>query len=129
MIPLALLDLSATDIERAKQIIEEAKKDAAFGPDFAPNVRIVGGDHWAFATPAKAKRIAMAARDEDGKEWILLNRDSDPQDLDSKVEHELGHLAAWRKYGEGIKEHGSQFRNECRKLVKKRPGFFCKGYK
>lgn len=125
---IGLLQLAAADIEQARAIIEEAKQQEPFGQDFAPKVQIVGKDHWAFKTPAKAKRLAMAARDEDGGEWVLINRDAPPKDIRPIMQHELSHLAAWRQHGEKIKEHGPQFRRQCKRLVDIRPEYFCKGY-
>lgn len=125
---IGLLQLAAADIEQAKAIIEEAKQQDVFGQDFAPRVQIVDKNHWAFRTPAKAKRLAMAARDEDGGEWVLINRDAPPKDIRPIMQHEISHLAAWRRYGEQIKEHGPQFQRECRQMVQTRPNYFCKGF-
>lgn len=125
---LGLLQLSAADIAAVREQVEQAKQDPVFGPDFAPRLRFESGEHWAFFGPGKNKRLAMAARDDEGNEWLLVNRDAPPGDLMPRIQHELGHLAAWRKYGEGIKEHGPEFREQCRRFVEKKQNAFCKGH-
>lgn len=125
---IGLLQLASADIAQVQDIIAEVKSDPVFGEDFAPKVRIVGKDHWAFSAPGKNKRVAMAARDDQGQEWLLINREADPKDLRPVTQHELSHFSTWRKYGEKVSEHGPQFRRECRRLVDIRPNYFCKGY-
>lgn len=121
-ITLALLQLSAADQDSARSAITEAL--ASSGSTLQPNVRFVGKDHWAFKNQ---KRLAMAARDDDGQSWILINKDGPPKELIPRAQHEVGHLLAWDKYGEKIPEHGSQFRQMCRSVVTDRPANFCKG--
>jgi hypothetical protein len=71
-------------------------------------------------------RNALAARDPEGGEWILINQDAVGADLKPQTEHEVAHILAWRKYGENIKPHGPQFLKMCRQVVTERQNEFCR---
>lgn len=126
MIGLELLaQLSTMSDSEIRQIVNDtlSRSDAPPGP--APNVEIVGKDHFLFNRPGARNRIAMAARDPDGGEWVLVNRDAKGEDAEPVLQHETSHLTTWRKYGEGVKEHGPEFLRECRGLVETRPSYYC----
>jgi predicted SprT family Zn-dependent metalloprotease len=42
------------------------------------------------------------------------------------LQHEAAHIVAWRRHGEGIEEHGPEFLEICRHLVKTNPAKYCK---
>jgi hypothetical protein len=71
-------------------------------------------------------RNALAARDPEGGEWILINQDAVGADLKPQTEHEVAHILAWRRYGEKIKPHGPQFLKMCRQVVTERLNEFCR---
>lgn len=71
-------------------------------------------------------RNALAARDPEGGEWILINQDATGADIVPQTQHEVAHLLAWRKYGEKIKEHGPEFLRMCRQVVQERQNEFCR---
>jgi hypothetical protein len=71
-------------------------------------------------------RNALAARDPEGGEWILINQDAVGVDLKPQTEHEVAHILAWRQYGEKIKPHGSEFLKMCRQVVTERQNEFCR---
>ena len=71
-------------------------------------------------------RNALAARDPEGGEWILINQDAVGADLKPQTEHEVAHILAWREYGENIKPHGPQFLKMCRQVVTERQNEFCR---
>ena len=71
-------------------------------------------------------RNALAARDPDGGEWILINKDATGADLMPQTQHEVAHILAWRRYGEKIKPHGSEFLQMCRQVVTERQSEFCR---
>jgi hypothetical protein len=71
-------------------------------------------------------RNALAARDPEGGEWILINQDAVGADLKPQTEHEVAHILAWRKYGENIKPHGPQFLKMCRQVVTERQNEYCR---
>ena len=71
-------------------------------------------------------RNALAARDPEGGEWILINQDAVGADLKPQTEHEVAHILAWREYGENIKPHGPQFLKMCRQVMTERQNEFCR---
>ena len=92
--------------------------------DIGPvNLQFVAGSHWALKDGALAK----ALRTNTGQKWVLVNVDADQTDLDQWILHEMAHHAAWDEHGEGIAEHGPEFRAACRRMVTRRADYFCKG--
>lgn len=71
-------------------------------------------------------RNALAARDPEGGEWVLINQDANGPDLVPQTQHEAAHLLAWRQHGEKIKEHGPEFLRMCRQVVQERQNEFCR---
>lgn len=127
MISAALLaQLASMSDDEIRAIVTDtlARSDAPPGP--APNVEIVGKDHFLFDRPGARERVAMAARDPQGGEWVLVNRDANAEDAEPVLQHETAHLVDWRKNGEKVKEHGPSFMRECRNLVTTRPSYYCK---
>lgn len=84
-------------------------------------IQFVPASHWALTDGASAK----ALRTEDGHQWILVNVDQDIAELDLVILHEAAHLAAWDRYGEGIDEHGPEFRAICRQIVPRKQKQYC----
>lgn len=70
-------------------------------------------------------RIARAVRDDLGQEVIIYDKTYDGN-LEPILQHDVAHLVAWRRHGEKIKEHGPEFLEICRKLVKTNPLYYCK---
>ena len=87
-------------------------------------VEFVGQNHWLMEPDNK---VAVAARDPAGGEWMLINTDADMDYLVGAIQHEMAHLLAWRIHGEDIEEHGPKFRAICRQLVTGNPAYYCKG--
>lgn len=71
-------------------------------------------------------RNALAARDPEGGEWVLINQDATGADLVPQTQHEAAHILAWRAHGEKIKPHGPEFLKWCRKVVQERQNEFCR---
>ena len=118
------LSAGMTDKDWATQVIREAMERAGYQD--MPEVRVVGPDHFLFNTPQKGAHVAVAARDPEGGEWIMLNSAHLPKRQTGSVQHEVGHIAAWRRHGEKIKPHGRQFKKACRQVVTERANAFCK---
>lgn len=72
------------------------------------------------------RRLARAVRDDEGREVIIYDNTLSLQELTPLLQHEAAHIVAWRRHGEGIEEHGVEFRKICRDLVKTRPSHYCK---
>lgn len=70
------------------------------------------------------QRIAMAVRDDSGQEVILYDK-TFFGNLEPILQHEVAHIVAWRRHGEGIPEHGPEFVKICRQLVKDNPAKYC----
>ena len=109
----------------AQDIVQNAFN--RFGEDYSNvNVKVVEPGHWALKRPGQ-DRVAAAMRTQGGGEWVVVsNAFSETPDYQSLLEHEIAHLRAWRKYGEGIREHGRRFNAFCRETVTNRPNYFCK---
>jgi hypothetical protein len=73
--------------------------------------------HWLFKGKAGRKPNAVAVRTKDGREWIVINTDSTLGDCKADIEHEIGHLLTWRRYGTDVPEHGNAFRQTCREIA------------
>lgn len=115
-----------TDEDWALGVVRDAM--AAGGWDGMPKVQFEDPDHWAFRGPAKGQQIAKALRDRDGREFIIINNQYLPLRQTGRVQHEVGHIGAWRNHGIRIKEHGPQFMKTCRKVVSENPNKNCKGF-
>ena len=77
-----------------------------------PQIRLVESGHDMIG----GKRIARAVQFESGPDAIYVNiqyLDSDPDELSEYIQHEASHIAAWRKYGTGIREHGPEWTELC----------------
>ena len=72
-----------------------------------------------------ANRVARAVRDNLGQEVIIYDKTL-PSGLEPMLQHEAAHIVAWRRHGEGIEEHGPEFLEICRQLVKDNPLRYCK---
>lgn len=72
-----------------------------------------------------ANRVARAVRDSAGREVIIYDR-THTGNMESTLQHEAAHIVAWRRHGEGIREHGPEFIEICRQLVKDNPVKYCK---
>jgi len=72
------------------------------------------------------RRNALAARNAEGEEFILINTDAKGADMEPQTQHEVAHLLAWRLHGEGIKEHGPEWAKICREVVKRRAAEYCR---
>lgn len=83
-------------------------------------------DHWALSKPSKGRRRALALRTDDGGEWIVVDKTGPEEGLTPLLQHELAHILAWRRYGEKIDEHGSQWARICRQLVQERQAEYCR---
>lgn len=70
-------------------------------------------------------RNALAARNTDGEEFILVNQDAKTDDIEQAIRHEVSHILTWRQYGEGVREHGPEFVKMCRKVVTENRNAFC----
>jgi len=84
----------------------------------------VAPDH-PFLNAGSQQRIAVAARNAEGEEFIVIQFDP-PEDIEPLIQHEAAHLIAWRVHGEGVKEHGAEFLRTCRATVTKRATYYCK---
>jgi hypothetical protein len=73
-----------------------------------------------------ANRVARAVRDDLGQEVIIYDKTLLPGELEPILQHEAAHIVAWRRHGEKIKEHGPEFIEICRQLVKDNPLKYCK---
>lgn len=122
---LPFLQLSAADIQRAEEVVKQTLQENAFAGTY-PEMMYRTKDEWPFNVPMRDQRLAMAARNADGNAFILVNTDGPPRDLDSLMQHELAHIMAWDQHGEKIREHGTEFRNICRKVVANNSSKFCK---
>tara|TARA_R110002111_G_scaffold170741_5_gene236452 strand:- start:2682 stop:3026 length:345 start_codon:yes stop_codon:yes gene_type:complete len=81
-----------------------------------PEVRLVDPEHGMIGS----KRIARAVKFESGPDAVYINKrylDSDPAKLDEYIQHEASHIAAWRKHGPQISEHGRDWRRLCLALA------------
>lgn len=107
----------------AAAIVEETMW--AQGEDPA-NVTImeVEPDHW-FLNEGAQRRMARAARNAEGDEILVIQKNP-VEDVKPLVQHEVAHFLAWRRHGEGIKEHGSEFMKMCRKVVSERQSYYCR---
>lgn len=77
-----------------------------------PELRIVDRTHDMLG----GKRHARAVMYESGPPSVYLSRrayTTRPQTVDEYLQHEASHIAAWRKYGYGIQEHGKEWRDLC----------------
>jgi hypothetical protein len=72
-----------------------------------------------------ANRVARALRDIEGREIIIYDK-TYPDGLEPMLQHEAAHIVAWRRHGEQIREHGPEFIEICRQLVKDNPMKYCK---
>ena len=109
----------------SRQIVDNALARA--GRPNGVTVQDVDRTHWLIRKHGK-NRAAIAARDPEGGEWILNNTQANVPMMDREplLQHEVAHLLAWRKYGEGIKEHGPEFAKICQEVVQRRQDEFCK---
>ncbi len=89
----------------------------AHGLDRPPIVRLVDDDHPQIGRPGNYDAIAAAVLLRDGREYILINRDSTLKDCRSDIEHEVAHLIAWRRHGPCIRAHGREFKKVCRAIA------------
>jgi len=80
-------------------------------------------------TPSKSPNPAKALWSTDGRREIYVREawENHP-DLEGWLAHEQAHLDAWDRHGPRIAVHGPEWRRACRKRVKKRRNYFCKGY-
>jgi len=77
-----------------------------------PNIRRATRGHWLLKG---GTRSAVAARFDDGSEALYLSQDwlTEGHPLTETMQHEAAHIAAWRLHGEGIAEHGAEWRATC----------------
>ena len=128
MTGLAFLDLTAAQQAEVQRIIQESMEQAGY--EDGPVVKFVGRDHWIFeGLPKRANVFARAARTRDGGEYVYVNKDLDTNVFSpGGYQHEGGHIITWREHGIGVKEHGSEFKRTCLKVVSDRPSHFCKSF-
>jgi hypothetical protein len=84
--------------------------------DNYPELRIVQPSH----DMIEGKRIARAVQFESGPDSVYISSRalrSPQQDVDEYLQHEASHLAAWRKHGPQIEEHGREWRRICLALA------------
>lgn len=94
----------------------------------AYTIEYVRGDQWPFNSPSAGPKPAVAKQFADGSRAIFINTDGDLYYLDEWKNHERSHLAVWCEHGIKVPLHGREFRQDCRKRVTRRKGYFCRGY-
>lgn len=85
-----------------------------------PELRVVPPSH---SMIGNSKRIARAVMFESGPEAVYVNKrflKTDPERMSEYLQHEASHVAAWRKHGPGIREHGREWKDLCQALASNR---------
>lgn len=106
----------------AQGIVEKALRSQGENPA-GVEIMEVDAEHW-FLNLGAIRREAVAARTPDGGEIIVVSLQTS-EDFEQLIQHETAHLIAWRQHGEGINEHGREFRRACRAVVTARTKYFC----
>lgn len=106
----------------AAGVMQEAMRSQGEDPA-GVEIMEVDAEHW-FLNRGAIRREAVAARTPDGGEIIVVSLQTS-EDFEQLIQHETAHLIAWRQHGEGIKEHGQEFRRACRAVVTARTKYFC----
>lgn len=92
-------------------------------------IMFVPDAHPVWGPPAKSPNPAKALWSTDGRREIYIRAGWEGHpDLQGWIDHERAHLDAWDRYGPRIAVHGPEWKRACRKRVKKRRSYFCKGF-
>jgi len=117
LIPLLLVSIAMPETGKpqqnvfAKEAVESLK---SFGITPFPRVVMEGKDG-----RLKSNEYARAVRyDSDREELWISKAIAEVKDIRDIIDHEVSHLAAWRKHGIEISEHGPEWLKVCRAHAK-----------
>lgn len=107
--PFKLVGDISPEIRELRNIAASTYDTLGLSPH--PEIRLVSPAHRMLG----GVRLGRAVVFEGGKEVIYISRDElgEPKRLTGTIEHEAAHLSAWRQFGHGIPEHGSEWRAVC----------------